>query len=144
MPQSPRSQKKPCQKPLEIAILPCLVFINQQSIARMKRIFLLLVFVGAISSIVAGQCNNGGNGNSNGNNGNGPAWQAPGGVPPWVAIDALREAAPYFQQQLGLNFGQLVAKYAQGICTITQVSPPENSYRVVIGGTGITVLIDIL
>lgn len=120
----------------------------------MKRFLALIAFTLVLVATVAAQGNGGGNGNGNnppggqangGGNGNGPAWQAPSGIPWGVALRALWEASPYFQQQMSLTYGQLIVKYAQGVCTITLVAtnpPTNNTYRVAIGGNGIILILD--
>jgi hypothetical protein len=119
----------------------------------MKRLLSLFVFLLITAAFVAAQCGNNGNSNSGGqNNGNagnnGPSvnvQQAPTTISWQMAQRALHEAKAYFQQEMGLNLGQLIQKYFQGICTITLVStnpPTNNTYRVAIGGFGIVVVID--
>jgi hypothetical protein len=121
----------------------------------MKRFLFFLAFTLLIVTTVAAQCNNGNgygnNGNGNGNNqggggnNNSNGYQAPSGITWQVASKCLLEAAPYFQQQMSLNMGQLVVRYFQGVCTITLVAtnpPTNNTYRVSIGGNGTIVVID--
>jgi hypothetical protein len=109
----------------------------------MKRVLFLLAFMLLTTVTVAAQGN--GNGNSSGNGNGSNAQQAPVGIPWQVARRVLQEAAPYFQQELNLNFGQLIQKYFQGACTITLVAtnpPTNNIYRVAIGGTAIVIVMD--
>jgi hypothetical protein len=114
----------------------------------MKRFLSLLAFGLCIVTSIAAQGNGNGNGNSanGGGNGNGSnAQQAPVAINWQVAHRVLQEAAPYFQQQLNLNFGQLIQRYFQGLCSVSLVAtnpPTNNVYRVAIGGTGIVVIID--
>lgn len=134
----------------------------------MRRFVTLLAFLLLASGVLVAQCNGGGNGNGNngngyGNNGNGNgnnngnAWGCPGWpgwliqhlenggqVPRLVALAVIWEARSWGQQNFGLNYGQLVARYVQGQLTVEymSVSPPALLFRVAYGGGNIVVILE--
>ncbi|MFN8394218.1 MAG: hypothetical protein U0176_06025 [Bacteroidia bacterium] len=126
----------------------------------MKKILLLFSFLMLAFTAVQAQGNGNGNayGQGSGNNsGNGWAWGNGGGfnalvtylenggqVPHVVALAAIYKAREWGQQNFGLNYGQMVAKYAQGQLTVTYVSvaPPMLVFRVRYGGGNIDVILD--
>ena len=124
----------------------------------MKRLVTVLAFILFTVGFVAAQGNGGGqgNGNGNGNNGNGYAWgnsnwpnwliqqlENGGDVPNVIALAAIWKAREWGQQTFGLNYGQMVARYAQGTLTVTYIStaPPALVFRVAYGGGNIAVIL---
>lgn len=116
-----------------------------------------------------GNNGNGGNGNSgnwNGGNGNGgnsnnqwanfnlPQWLQTwlnngGQIPHLLAAEVIFEARSWGQQNFGLNYGQMLQKYAQGTLTIEYIpnSPPAPTTPVVLAfrvryGIGEIVILD--
>jgi hypothetical protein len=128
----------------------------------MKKIVALVLFLLCTLTVVQAQGNGNGNGNSQGNgqgNGNnyGWAWGNGGGlnalvtylenggqVPQVISLAAIYKARDWGQQTFSLNYGQMLAKYAQGQLTVIylSVSPPMLVFRVRYGGIHIDVLID--
>ncbi len=126
----------------------------------MKKILALILFILISLSVVQAQGNGGGNGNGNGfgnGQGNGFAWGNGGGfnglvtwlenggqVPQVISLATIYKARNWGQQNFSLNYGQMVAKYAQGQLTVTYIStaPPSLVFRVAYGGFGITVILD--
>ncbi len=130
----------------------------------MKKILALILFLFMAVTVVQAQGNGGGNGNGqgngqgNGNNiGNGWAWGNGGGlnalvtylenggqVPQVISLAAIYKARDWGQQTFGLNYGQMVVKYAQGQLTVTylSVAPPSLVFRVFYGGGSIQVILD--
>lgn len=126
----------------------------------MKKILALVsfLFVALISVHAQGNGNGNAYGHNNGNNnGNGWAWGNGGGlnalvtylenggqVPQVVSLAAILKAREWGQQTFGLNYGQMIAKYAQGQLTVTYVSvaPPSLVFRVRYGGIDIQVILD--
>lgn len=124
----------------------------------MKKILALVSFLLIAFTAIHAQGNGNGNGNAYGQgNGNGWAWGNGGGfnalvtylenggqVPQVVSLAAIYKARDWGQQTFGLNFGQMVAKYAQGQLTVSYVSvaPPSLVFRVSYGGFGIIVILD--
>ncbi len=106
----------------------------------MKKLVSLLALVLLTITFVSAQ----GNGCGNGNSGH-TMQQSQNGVVWQTARKALKEAAPFFHQQMNLNFGQLVIRYMRSECTVSLVStnpPTTNTYFVAVGGIGISVIID--
>jgi hypothetical protein len=128
----------------------------------MKKLLVLFSFFLLAITAIHAQGNGNGNGNPFGqananNNGNAWAWGNGGGfnalvtylenggqVPQFVSLAAIYKARDWGQQNFGLNYGQMVAKYVQGQLTVTYVSvaPPSLVFRVSYGGFGITVILD--
>jgi hypothetical protein len=128
----------------------------------MKKILALVLFLLCTLTVVQAQGNGNGNGNSQGNgqgNGNnsGWAWGNGGGfnalvtylenggqVPQVISLAAIYKARDWGQQTSGLNYGQMVVKYAQGQLTVTylSVAPPSLVFRVFYGGGSIQVILD--
>ncbi len=130
----------------------------------MKKILFLAVLLLFSFAFVHAQGNSGnignGNGNSqqgwNGGNGNNPwaninapqwllSWLQNGGqVPMPLAVMVIHEARTWGQQNFGMNQGQMVAKYLQGLLTIEFVStsPPSLTFRVRLGGGDVMVILD--
>lgn len=132
----------------------------------MKKILFLAVLLFFSFAFVHAQGNSGNNGNGNGNgnpqqgwnggNGNNPwaninapqwllTWLQNGGqVPMPLAVMVIHEARSWGQQNYGMNQGQMVVKYLQGLLTIEFVStsPPSLTFRVRFGGGDIMVVID--
>lgn len=126
----------------------------------MKRLVTVLAFILLTVGIVAAQGNGGGQGNGNGSpvngGGNGYAWgnsnwsnwliqqlENGGEVPNVIALSAIWKAREWGQQTFGLNYGQMVARYAQGSLTVTYIStaPPALVFRVEFGGGNIAVIL---
>ncbi len=126
----------------------------------MKKILALILFLMISLTVVQAQGNGGGNGNGNGfgngqgngfawGNGNGFNWlvnwlENGGQVPQVVSLAAIYKVRDWGQQNFQLNYGQMVAKYAQGQLTVTylSVSPPALTFRVSYSGFGIVVILD--
>jgi hypothetical protein len=127
----------------------------------MRRLLSGLAFGLAIFTSMAAQGNgngygNSGNGNGYGNNGYGQGdgswanvdlitWLENGGeIPPRLAAKVIFEARAWGQQQFGLNYGQMLQKYSQGLLTIQYLStaPPTLMFRVSYGNLSISVIID--
>jgi hypothetical protein len=122
----------------------------------MKKILALILFLLCTLTVVQAQGNGNGNGNGNGQ-GNGYAWGNGGGfnglvtwlenggqIPQVISLAAIYKARDWGQQTFSLNYGQMIAKYAQGQLTVIylSVSPPTLVFRVRYGGIHIDVLID--
>lgn len=128
----------------------------------MKKILALLLFLLVSLTVVHAQGNWGGNGNNQGNgqsngNNNGWAWGNCGGlnalvtylenggqVPQVISLAAIYNARDWGWQEFRLNYGQMVAKYAQGQLTVTYISttPPSLVFRVSYGGQVVVVILD--
>ena len=123
----------------------------------MKKLLTLLVFTLAMGTFVAAQSNGGipfcGYGTSNSSAWSGCNWpnwvvswlQEGGAIPQPLAVRVIRESRAW-GQALGLNQGQMIHQYNQGLLTIeylaTTPPPPFLMFRVVYGGVLDTIIID--
>jgi hypothetical protein len=129
---------------------------HQSTRLGMKKLLTLVMFLLLLSSFVVAQGNGGGNGNNGNGQGNGPwsntnlpqfitTWLQNGGqIPQPVAVAVIREARSWGQQTCGLNQGQMIQKYFQGLLTVEFVStsPPSMTFRVSFGGNVIFIILE--
>jgi hypothetical protein len=132
----------------------------------MKNLVLFLGILIAASTIAVAQngCGGSGSGASSGsgsgsgsghgyhghhNNRQMPAWvqsclNGTASLPQNICVRVIRECRQWGQQNFGLNQGQMIQKFNQGLLTVEliQTNPPSLTFRVTYGGIGTIEIID--